>query len=460
MLRLPPELMAIVFSLLDAEDLFALVRVSGGLRRLAILPLALRHNITAAQIRAGTKLCITTEQAQLQVARIPQILATIPPIPDVLLDGPICAASVHVPKLISTLSRNGTVVVIGGVLTVSQPRFVAPMRVMLWPHGCGPVSLEGIISAICLAGPWLIVILITAIVDLCAMIVDWLYRRFLGPRWNQAKRIALDLHGMIGQQPMHIRTVAISDDKWLTLLTFPGSRAPLLRIPFLPTLAPAKYSAIISNLALHNNLTSLVISANCALRIDELLELVGRHPNLATLTLESGALSSHSPVPGPPQGESTGRIVSLTTPAVYIPHILPHQHSVVELNISYVDNIQELQAAFSAIAGISERDAPLSTLSLHLGRSGPGLKKRMLPWRFPRDVEAEAPLRDIRCLALYMPLFRYSSVDAEGLPLWLLRFPDLTRVQFHGVPFPQRSALMQAVAETRTGVWDGVEFYP
>ncbi|KAJ7738151.1 hypothetical protein B0H16DRAFT_1465910 [Mycena metata] len=479
MLRLPPELMAIVFSLLDAEDLFALVRVSGGLRRLAILPLALRHNITAAQIRAGTvslsdnmcflvpmiykihpiqKLCITMEQAQLQVARIPQILATIPPIPDVLLDGPIRAASVHVPKLISTLSRNGTVVVVGGVLTVSHPRFVAPMRAMLWPHGCGPVSLEGIISAICLAGPWLIVILITAIVDLCAMIVDWLYRRFLGPRWNQAKRIALDLHGMIGQQPMHIRTVAISDDKWLTLLTFPGSRAPLLRIPFLPTLAPAKYSAIISNLALHNNLTSLVIGGNCALRIDELLELVGRHPNLCTLTLEPGALSSHSPIPGPPQGDSPGRIVSLTTPAVYIPHILPQQHSVVELNISYADNIQELQAAFSTIAGISERDAPLSTLSLHLGRSGPGLKKRMLPWRLPRDVEAEAPLRGIRCLGLYIS--HYSGVDVEGLPRWLLRFPDLTRVQFHGVPFPQRSALMEAVAETRTGVWNGVEFYP
>ncbi|KAJ7018908.1 hypothetical protein C8F04DRAFT_1149566 [Mycena alexandri] len=482
MLNLPPELMDTIFSLLRPEDLVTLMHTSSAIRQRALLQLLSHYNVGTSQITSGTislpqracflvpiiynihpiqKLRFTSTQRSLGV--ISEILATLPPIPDVLVYGAIQKEeAAGVAKLIAVLSRDGKdPVIIAGrrTLFISHPRRAPPLRSRLWHLGRPHLSAISIILFIWFIGPILSAILVVVVVDVCILIA-WLCRRLFGPPWDQTVRIAADLGSMWGTSMRTQRVAVPGANNQFTLVTFSAHLVSSMTIPRLPTLSRAHCVALLTTLDLGDNLTALMISANCNFGLAELLVFLHRHQYLGTVTLSPGAISATAVALDPQLQAYSGRIRCLSAPAAYIPLILPHlERWVANLNISSTTDLLELTRAFDAIAALPA-DAALSNLTLHLWKSRLG--SRRLPWRVDRDVEAEAPLRNITRLHLYVH-FKYRVTDTQRISRWLMRFPDLVMLELHcgkSVPVLVQAELAESIAGGRAGPWDGVQFRP
>ncbi|KAJ7445033.1 hypothetical protein FB451DRAFT_1376227 [Mycena latifolia] len=149
MLRLPPELLELIFARLTRRDLWALARVSSRLRRLALLPFLAHYAITPAHLHSGA-LALPAEHAfllsiithiaplhKLEVQRgrfaregpgaLPAILGCVPPIADVVVHNSYgqFANGAGMAKVLAALSPARTLVFAGqGTVRVVRPRSI------------------------------------------------------------------------------------------------------------------------------------------------------------------------------------------------------------------------------------------------------------------------------------------------------------------------------------------------
>ncbi|KAJ6453261.1 hypothetical protein C8R47DRAFT_249293 [Mycena vitilis] len=352
MLELAPELQDIIFSLLNSEDLWSLVRVSRPFRKIAQFPLLLRYNIPASQVYSGSValpsdayfllpliylihpiLKLTIASGGLRLRTLSSAFATVPPIPDItVLLYP--HGDFDVARLIVVASPmrdgRGTVIIAGqGAVRLLQYRHVAP--VMFWPI---PTMAWGIacITLACLI-PFLASFLVSLIVN-AYLSLTWLWRRVLGPGWDSNARIASELTVLGGPASLRIQIVAVPGEAPLTLATFSNFTLSYLTLNRLPTLSSAHYTALLATLDLTAELRFLIVNRNCSLDLSALLGFIHRHGLLHKLILETGAIDSGSLTTEPVSDISGGQITSLSSPAVYIPSILATERSITHLAIT------------------------------------------------------------------------------------------------------------------------------
>ncbi|KAJ6536296.1 hypothetical protein B0H19DRAFT_1240949 [Mycena capillaripes] len=426
MLNFPPELLDLIFHHLDNRDLQALTQASQALRQLALMPFLSRScNISSAysgtaSVHEEAYYLIPTIHSihpiqQLQLSSrylslkgLPAILASMPPIPDVIIRGLTGYIGMSgVPALIEVLSRGGSdpVVFAGhGQVGVSLPRGPEPLS--RWKR---------------------------------------LYRRIFGPHctWDQVTRIATDLFWMNGDS-MRIQAVSVTDGAPFTLVTLSGLKMSGICIPRLPELCPAQYSALLAALDLSNHLGTLTIGPECALNLPELSKFIHRHHSLHILHLGPGSISPTSLVEEEPVPHSfPGRITFLTAPAAYIPHMLPSQRCIVDLVITCITDAPQLARALAAIASL---DSP-RLLALTLYFQQPALP----PWRTECDVDIKmVPYTIVRLIMVVD--FEFSPEDLHALPRWLARFPSLAHLELRGMVVispAEEEALEEAIAAER-----------
>ncbi|KAJ6566735.1 hypothetical protein B0H19DRAFT_713469 [Mycena capillaripes] len=490
MLAIPPELLDIILSYLENDDLRILVLVSRAFRQLSLLCLFSRYNISMSHIRSGevcfpegayflipaiyrihsikklTILPTNLSRRKVSLCTLHRILRAMPQIPDVVICGPAYVKrSPEVAELMATLSRSGAdpVVAVGmGIVQVSKPQASPPIR---WV-GVPAVPLESlectartVRSVIIFCIPFLVLCIITMIINVYR-IFCWLYRRSLGSPWDQAARITTDMKGAGGDM-MRIQTVSRPGSPQFTLVTFSPQRVIILAIDRPHGLAPTQSTALLAALDLPN-LISLTVGTGCDLNLPALLAFVGRHHSLYKLMLSPGTIDPTSLAQDPDVRAHPGRITFLRAPAAYIPHILPTERCVESLVITSASNASALSIALAAVAALPHEDTHLRELTLDMTRPSP--MSKALPWRRDPDVESASALHGVVHLTLVVQ-FKYRAADTRDLPRWLERFPQLQRLDFYrdSVPVKERTALAQAVAQTRMGssetAWVGVQFH-
>ncbi|KAJ7896992.1 hypothetical protein B0H13DRAFT_2521999 [Mycena leptocephala] len=457
MFDLPQELQDIIFSCLDNENLWVLVQVSRPLRQRVQFPLLLRYKIPASQIYSG-EVCIPGDVYFL----IPMIyhihpiqkLSVIPGRLDVEIRGTVeSKRNSTIAGLVETLSRGAVVAIAGhGSVWVPEPRKVAPLPAFWIPHLPLPRLNPFVCRGVDLLWGFIFFLpacILFLILDL-RLLALWLYRRVFGPPWDYN---APYLTGMSGDS-MRIQRVSVYGVPQFTLA-----------------------SAIFTVLDLKDDLRYLSVRANAALSLSSLLAFLRRHQALNNLTLAPGAIDPASlPVEATldayrgqlAPGGHPGRITSLTSPAEYIPYILPTERSIADLIIDAASDDPHLARALTAIA-LYGPGAALRRLTLAFTPPGPaatgGAQHEIaLPWRAPRDFEAELPLRSVTHLTLRVEFEYSAAADVEGLVRWLARFPKLEVLELRGwsVTGMERVVLAGVINDARArmgaGRWEGVYF--
>ncbi|KAJ6566675.1 hypothetical protein B0H19DRAFT_1066961 [Mycena capillaripes] len=422
MLDLPPELQAIIVSLLDKEDLWVLVHVSRFIPQLSLLPLLSQYKFTASQIYSGS-LCIPAGayflipmiyhihpiqqlfilSGALPMTGIPSALAAVPLIPDVEISGTTDAnRDSNVARIIETSSRNGRdpVVIVGlGIVRVSRPSRLPQIQFWTIPR----VRLSALIARAFFTGfIYVIPFCFYYVIFNAYLSLTWFHLFLMGPPWDQLARIAADLDGMRGRC-LTIRTIAVPGDTPFTLATFSAVPIPGHTLCRLPTLSPAQYTAFLAVLNLQDDLSFLTVQANSGLNFAVFQSFIRRHHLLQKLTLKSGAIDSASLAEKPTAGVHPGQLT-------------------------------------------------VRTLNLDLTQCE---RAQTHPWRTEPDTQPEAPLSTVRHLGL-IGHFEYCADDTLRLPLWLSRFPALVSLEFRGlsVTLEREIALAQAIAQMRpSGEW-------
>ncbi|KAJ7764289.1 hypothetical protein B0H16DRAFT_1883551 [Mycena metata] len=485
MLPLPPELLQLILSILDHRDLWVLVQVSRFFQQLALPSLLSRHNITPLQIHSGS-VCVrpgayflipriyfmrpiqhlTIQSEGLSLHGLAHIIRDIPPIPDVLLRVRVERfEDPELAEIVATLSRGGrdTIVVAHGSIKVSHPRSAPRIQGLRYIGGPWTVEMSSLDGWLWLWGciiylPILFMAIAINIMELLYnlyLVAVWTYRRFLGPPWDQAQRIAADFDWVSGDS-IRIRTILVPGASQFMLLTVPQTvDGNLLYLPGLPGFCSAQSRALLAALSVTDAPESLYVETDCGLDLYALLALAEHHPSIAWLTLRSGSLNTTSLRSSVAANSHPTRIKSLRAPPKYIPHVWPFLPGITYLDIDVAGDPSQLAEALAAIAASTTQ---LSELFLSFGRPGP--RRQSLPWR----GAAFPPLmRGIARLTIYAD-FVYSDRDAEGLPRWLARFPDLNRIEMRcaaSIPVSSRVGLAESIGATRTtspGAWAGVHF--
>ncbi|KAJ7764301.1 hypothetical protein B0H16DRAFT_1454840 [Mycena metata] len=220
----------------------------------------------------------------------------------------------------------------------------------------------------------------------------------------------------------------------------------------LPDFSSAQFNALLATLDLTADApASAIVGSDCGLDIHAFFAFVQRHPSIQRLTLRSGSLDTTSLRSSVAANSHPARITYLRAPAKYIPHVWPFLPDITHLDIDFAGDASQLAEALAAIAASSAR---LSELFLSFGRPRP--RRQSLPWR-----RAALPplMRGIARLTIYAE-FAYGGRDAEGLPRWLARFPDLERVELRcgaSIPVSSRAALAESIAALRPNLGVSVE---
>ncbi|KAJ7756587.1 hypothetical protein B0H16DRAFT_687172 [Mycena metata] len=472
MLNLPVELLETIFSFVDREGIRALFQVSRFLRELTLRHLLSRYHLRMTDVRSGIinlppgahfllpilhsispiqELTIPAEKRRL--ARLVSILHELPQIPQVLIRGHIYATSnITAAALIAVLSRNGRdpIVLVGlGKVTLSLPRRGVPLKKRLWliplpevRRYSFAVAIKDLFWASILGLPFVLVLIIASICNIYVT-VEWLWRRASTPPLDLVSRIMQDLGVMTGNS-MRIQTLfALGNKNQFTLVTFAGDTA--LHIPRIPRFSRAMSTAVLESLDLGYKLRKLTIDVDASVDLSALISCLHRHEAHTELTLRTGALHAPSLSAESPPASYSGRLDRLSTPAVYVPHLLRVERLLTTLTITPAPGPRHLSRALSAIA--AHPGPLLSVLAVYLRPPA-----HNLPWRLAadRDVEAaSANFHSIRRLILNVAL-KFTAQDVELLPRWLGRFPALEHFEIRGgaVSSSQQPELREAITTT------------
>ncbi|KAJ7479153.1 hypothetical protein FB451DRAFT_173877 [Mycena latifolia] len=456
MLRLPNELLELIFLPLPKRDLWALTRVSYRLRRITLFLFLARYNISEEQIRSGV-LSVSAEWCflvivaahihplrKLEIVRgrfarelpgiLPAVLAALPPIPDIVVHNSyeqfmnrvamakILAASCQRPT--PTLAFVGR-----GTVSVSTHR---PIRPVCWKSipcaairtasPCAPCSS--------LIAEFLSLALVAFGYLLCGAVnigeaVSCIYRHVIRVRWDLEDRITTDM-GPVHAHWMRIQTLLPETAQQFTLVTFGSANDECLTIPALSALTEDQRSALIATVELPRHLQTLTISEGANSPLADVMNCVRRHPQLRTLDFAQCSVSPVSVV----DRNTAGRITTLTAPVAYIPAILQAEPNVHHLSITFPEpklghsalNIPSCLDALDAIASLPGTHPICLTLSF----TKASITGCELPWHFQAPSR---PLQRVIGLTFFTDGAPGAVVDIELLGRWLAAcFPTLTRI--------------------------------
>ncbi|KAJ6560115.1 hypothetical protein B0H19DRAFT_1375973 [Mycena capillaripes] len=481
----PPELLDLIFSSLDSEDLWVIAQVSSGFQCLALFLLFATYDLSASQIYSGIvslpgkasfllpriysihpiqKLTILHKRPTLRV--LTSILSAMPPIPDVTIsdaDGlssherasvitPLCSAAVDPAVIFLNVSAGGDYGC--GRLSPSHLRSPIPFDSLhslwkpfepLWQ----PFSLLTIINILAFPSSLVFQTFIWCLTNLFIFLA-WLHRRATGLPRDLKTRIADDIIRR-KEGSIRVQAVSASDCGPSFLVTCGPSHVTSLTFMFrsLFPLSIAQHTALLAALPLGDDFTTLQLDADCGISLGLLLSFVQRHPSLRILELGSAALLPASLVEG--SLVHTGSTISrLTAPVTYIPYLLPALPAVENLTIRFHDYHLRYSAYARAIAAIDPA-SPLHSLTLRFNYGlDLALYAHMLPWHAKTNTGMEGLFHNIRVLSIGD--FKISQVDTERLEVWLLRFPRLTRVGICTWTFAQ--SISEAIQRARE--WEGI----
>ncbi|KAJ6564199.1 hypothetical protein B0H19DRAFT_1258674 [Mycena capillaripes] len=232
--------------------------------------------------------------------------------------------------------------------------------------------------------------IIVAIIYLC-LIFCWLYRRFFKSPSGAYHRRLVDDGGRYHAYPDRLGQ--------FTLVAFYRPRLQL-NLHRLPGISPTQFTAFLAALDLKEDLISLRVLADSALNLPGFLSL---YPVYNSETRGGCPFGTHH------------------IPQQYISRTFSTQSTAQTLVITSASNPSILSLALAAIANASLRE-----LTLASGSTG----SKGIPWRTDPDIEAGSALHGVARLTLIV-WFRYRAADAQALPRWLGRFPQLQRLDLH-----------------------------
>ncbi|KAJ6560105.1 hypothetical protein B0H19DRAFT_1375963 [Mycena capillaripes] len=434
----PPELLDLIFSSLDSEDLWVIAQVSSGFQCLALFLLFATCDLSASQIYSGIvsipgkasflvpriyrihpiqKLAILHKRPTLRV--LTSILSAMPPIPDVTISDagglsshetasvitPLCSAAVD-PAVIFFATGRGC-----GLVFVSPSRLRYPIPFdslrSLWKpieHLWRPFLWRNAFNILTFPAAFLAQVIRWSLWNLWVLI-GWLYYHMIGPPRDLTTRT--DMRWTEGL--VRVQTVSVPDGGSLCLVQSGPSRVKWLTFvdhSFI-TLSLAQHTALMAALPLGAELTGLNLDWNCGISLGSLLSFVRRYPSLRTLEVGEDALLPASLLEG--SFIRTGNITILTAPATYIPYLLPALPGVEDLTIRFHNYIYVHSLTFRFNRGLNV-----------------ALYAHMLPWHAETKTGMEALFHNIRRLGVRD--LEITEVDAERLTDWLMRFPGLVRV--------------------------------
>ncbi|KAJ7729836.1 hypothetical protein DFH07DRAFT_1066105 [Mycena maculata] len=514
MLHLPNELLDIILSLLDTEELWFLMQVCSHFQPLVLLPLLSRYGIGLSDIESGIvtlpgmachlipriydirPIHRLTIGPPFVPSSLTSVLAATPPIPDLQISD-VANDRQTIAGLITAWSpdlSNTIVFLRGGTMRLSVPRNGPPIRWKFfsgWPR----ITRYPTTSDIIFTGVGLIALPFTGLIN-TGVLVAWIYRRAFGPKWDHNARVTALLHSAHGHS-IRLQAVSVPGAEDLTLITYDSALYVGLTIAHNPALTNSHYSALLDNWDLGYNLMIMSVGTGCSFIFRELMQFVLRHPNLKILKLAPNSIDAASveiPFPTTPGRMSfllsSGRyipyitdipvgnmsripplssrqryiprifrpnkssLISLSSPPLYIPHILRLQPCVRTLSVQWEERPGGKDSDFHRRAYSRVITAiatlPRPCVEILNLHFSSTINGPALPWH--TDPGEEARLTSVTRLQLFLD-GGLSEVDIWLLPRWLARFPALIRVDFctRAVPPSAQAALARAISAARLG---------
>ncbi|KAJ7448931.1 hypothetical protein FB451DRAFT_1567091 [Mycena latifolia] len=449
MLRLPNELLELIFRPLDTRDLWALARVSFRLRSLTLFPFLAWYDISEQQIRSGV-LSVPAESAFLIVvaahiyppyklevrrgglgtdgpANLPAVLSAVPPIPDVLVHNSYghFTNRVGMAKVLSAVCRGPTptLAFIGqGTVRVSRHRNIRPISWKAVPYPTIRTALT-----LALRYDFLSVLPLVLAYLFCGMVnigvaAAWLYRHIRRVQWRLEDRIAADL-GAVHAHWMHVQTLLTGTDEQFTLVTFASVKDECLTIPHTSALTDTQLSAVLTTAELPLFVQKLIIAEGAIPLLSDVMDCVRRNPHLTELVLKPRAFSAAAVFGLPSAGG--GRITALTAPVACIPALLAAEPNVQRVSITFPAGTFNTRTSLRALAALALLPGT-HPLALSLSFTKSAITARALPWHFRAPAR---PLPRVTSLAIFTDGAPGDAVDIVQLARWLAAcFPALSRI--------------------------------
>ncbi|KAJ7189490.1 hypothetical protein GGX14DRAFT_484927 [Mycena pura] len=493
--KLPDELLDKICFFMGSSELWAMVRVSSSMRRLAMLPYLSHFGISKANIESGTislsdsfflilvvaqirpiqkLICFedVEQRSQLKYRRLASILSTAAPIPNILIYNrqymvhQTRREALYLLSRIPSVASNALLIVSPYRWVFSRPRSAPPIRWKLLPPPFGSQNTSAPVKVlIVMFGiPLLFAYLVSAVVN-TFVVLNWIYHRLVGSGWSPEDRIREDVGVLVFDKWMCIQNVPGK----LTLVTLTDHNNPTCVIKRTPGLDEGLYSSILAALDLSSHLLTLNVAPDVSLVYTELMAFIQRHRTLNALFLGHNSIqpSSFTPLPV----DSSSRITMLRAPALYIPHLLPAAPNIHRIWISHMSASAPARALFSNSFDIASYRMALEAIV-----ALPGTHPLMLflvlrpaatalPWSRLPDLEArdaalvpETRLSRVQELVLHPDgsgLFRLA--DIRALVPWLGLFPSLQRLTFNygaieKMLAAQRAELEEAICSVCSGI--------
>ncbi|KAF7328859.1 hypothetical protein MVEN_02515600 [Mycena venus] len=225
-------------------------------------------------------------------------------------------------------------------------------------------------------------------------------------------------------------------------------------------------SAIVSGINV-NPLDSLWMEQKTNIRHSDLLLFLHHHPNLQALGLRRDSLRPSSLTTPDPSALSW--ITSLSTPALYIPHLIPVTPDLTNITIEFLPvhifaskrvafSVPQYERALDCVASLPGSHALTLTLSFPPDES-------TLPW-LNNDYGGANPLEarlsrvtDLLVSGNLHGMTGFSTATLRALPPWLRLFPGLRR--FTVIPGSRQSTMLaserQELVKAITDACPGVE---
>ncbi|KAF8208922.1 hypothetical protein K438DRAFT_1961463 [Mycena galopus ATCC 62051] len=481
MLRLPNELILLILSHASTPALWALTQVSCRIRFLAILPFLERHSISESDIKSGTitlrtpsffLILVVARLNKIQklslakfvysdglVSVLGAILSATETIPEIFIEAAPSNCGGLLYYLLASIAQATSrtlVITTDSPLVTSYPRQTSPLHWQPVP------SIRAFLQYFATRVPSIshLIMEIPFAAQLC-----------LGRNWKSEARLAYDLRSRpeyrilpsLEGHSFRIQTVG----KDFTFLTVPTWASGAHTIRPVPGLGPDKLSAVVAAIDSNPFNTQICVETSANIRHCDLLLLLCRHPNLQVLDLRLDSIRPSSLII--PDASATCDIVSLSAPALYIPHIVPSTPLLRSIWIEFHPMPMHFFSSRVALS-VSEYKRSLdSVLSL------PGTHPLTLTLSFPanahnppwldiidKDDAVEARLHRVTELLLTEhPLDIGAGFGVESfraLPRWLRLFPALQRVTIHpgdrhslAIPPSEERELLKAISDSCRG---------
>jgi hypothetical protein len=190
-------------------------------------------------------------------------------------------------------------------------------------------NIRGIFWSFVLFIPFVAMCFVTGITNIFHFF-PWFYRRIFGPKWGPIASSLMQMHGL----SMRVQRVTVPGVPQFTVVTIADPQPVWLTVRRLSGLSPVQATALLAALDLKDDPNQLNVWDQCYLNLPALLAFVRRHQSIHILELRFGSIHPESLTVEPVPDSYRGNITSLSTPAEYIPYILPTEHAIVNLTIA------------------------------------------------------------------------------------------------------------------------------